>query len=98
MKVVIEMRVDAFNKVSQLYQTNSSKKVASSNKFGEADKLEISQFGRDYQIAKQAVSNTPDVRQDKIDAIKSSLASGNYDVSSKEVADKLVDSYFESLV
>lgn len=91
------MRIDAFNKVSQLYQTNSSKKTQGTGKTGEKDKLEISQLGKDYQVAKQAVANTSDIREDKVDAIKKSLASGTYSVSSKEVSEKLVDNYFDSL-
>ena len=88
------MRIDAFNQVTQLYKTNSTKKTYKTSNAQAADKLEISQIGRDYQIAKNAVAAAPDVRADKVNAIKQQLASGTYNVSMEEVADKLINSSF----
>ncbi len=92
------MRVDAYNKVNQLYQTSATKKVASTNKVSSSDSLVISQSGKDYQIAKQAVQNVPDVREDKVAQIKAAMASGTYNVTAEELADKLVDSYFSASI
>ena len=58
------MRIDAINRVSQLYQANSTKKVAKSNNAEKYDSVQISQMGKDYQVAKAAVAATPDVRTD----------------------------------
>lgn len=88
------MRIDAFNQVTQLYKTNSTKKTYKASSTQAADKLEISQIGKDYQIAKNAVAAAPDVRADKVNAIKQQLASGTYNVSMEEVADKLINSSF----
>ena len=88
------MRIDAFNQVTQLYKTNSTKKTYKTSNAQVADKLEISQIGKDYQIAKNAVAAAPDVRADKVNAIKQQLASGTYNVSMEEVADKLINSSF----
>ena len=88
------MRIDAFNQVTQLYKTNITKKAYKANTAQAADKVEISQMGKDYQIAKNAVAAAPDVREDKVNAIKQALASGTYNVSMEEVADKLINSSF----
>ncbi len=88
------MRIDAFNQITQLYKTNSTKKAYKTNATQAADRLEISQLGKDYQIAKNAVAAAPDVREDKVNAIKQALASGTYNVSMEEVADKLINSSF----
>ena len=88
------MRIDAFNQVTQLYKTNSTKKAYKTNTTQAADKVEISQMGKDYQIAKNAVAAAPDDREDKVNAIKQALASGTYNVSMEEVADKLINSSF----
>ncbi|MBR2895659.1 MAG: flagellar biosynthesis anti-sigma factor FlgM [Oscillospiraceae bacterium] len=88
------MRIDAFNQVTQLYKTNSTKKAYKTSTTQAADRLEISQMGKDYQIAKNAVAAAPDVRADKVNAIKQQLASGTYNVSMEEVADKLINSSF----
>ena len=88
------MRIDAFNQVTQLYKTNSTKKAYKTNTTQAADKVEISQMGKDYQIAKNAVAAAPDVREDKVNAIKQALASGTYNVSMEEVTDKLIQNSF----
>lgn len=92
------MRIDAFNKISQLYQANSTKKVANMTSVKTKDRVEISQVGKDYQIAKQAVAQVPDIREDKVNQIKQAMISGTYNVGAKEVADKLVENYFNQSV
>lgn len=91
------MRVDNFNKVSQLYQSNSTKKLEKTTKSSQSDKLELSQTGKDYQVAKQAVMKAPDVRMDKVNDIKRRMESGTYNISSQEIASKMVDSYFSTI-
>lgn len=92
------MRIDAFNKISQLYQANSTQKMTKTAAANNKDRVEISQMGKDYQIAKQAVAQTPDIRQDKVNELKQKLASGTYNVDAKELAEKLVDSYFDESI
>jgi negative regulator of flagellin synthesis FlgM len=93
-KGVIHMRIDAFNQVSQLYRTNGTKKTGKVGTTVATDKVEISQIGRDFQVAKQAVSKASDVREDRVSAIREQMASGTYNVSMEDVADKLIGSYF----
>lgn len=92
------MRIDAYNKVSQMYQANKIHTVESAKKMEKSDQLEISQTGKDYQIVKRAVAGVSEVRMDKVEEIKRVLASGTYDVSMNEVADKLLDNYFNTVV
>ena len=84
------MRIDAINRVSQLYQANSTKKVAKANDTAKYDSVQISQMGKDYQVAKAAVAATPDVRTDLVAEIKSRIQNGTYDVSIEMHADKLL--------
>lgn len=90
------MRVDALNQVSQLYQQTKPKKVTKTDKSYAKDEFQISQAAQDYQVAKKAVSEAPDVREDKIAEFKEALASGTYNVSSQEIAEKMVNKYFDS--
>ncbi|HEX3076135.1 MAG TPA: flagellar biosynthesis anti-sigma factor FlgM [Lachnospiraceae bacterium] len=92
------MRIEAYNKVNQIYQSNNVKAMEGAKKSGKSDQLEISQTGKDYQIAKQAIAAVDEVRADKIADIKSRMASGNYNVTMNEVVDKLVDNYFDTIV
>lgn len=98
MNGVIRMRIDAFNKVSQLYQTNNVKNATKAKGSSFRDMLEISQTGKDYQVARQIVARTPDVRDDRVNDIKQQMEAGTYDISAEAIADKLVNSYFDELI
>ncbi len=89
------MRIDAFNKISELYNTSSVKSSAKVKGSSFSDKLEISQMGKDYQIAKQIVARTPDVRETKINEIKQRMEAGTYNITIEDVAEKLMENYPE---
>ena len=51
------MRIDAYNQVAQLYGVQQAAKTQKTQGAASVkDQLSISQAGRDYQIAKKAVS------------------------------------------
>ena len=63
------MRVDAYNQVMAAYQPKSVKAKPQVNAQRPAmgrDQVEISSFGADLAIAKNAVKNAPDIREDKV--------------------------------
>lgn len=91
------MRIDALNHVSRLYQQSKPTKNVRTEKKYAKDEFQISQTAKDYQIAKQAVKDTEDVREDKVNEYKDAIASGTYNVSSQEIAEKMVSKYFDSL-
>ena len=88
------MRIEAYNQVAALYKTNKTTKTQSTGSVNAGkDQVQISQIGRDYQIAKQAVAETSDIREDKVADLKSSIASGNYSVDEGDFASKLLEKY-----
>lgn len=87
------MRIDAFNRVSQLYQANSTKKTLSAGKKGNSDRVEISRLGQDVQAARAAVAKAPDIREERVAAIKERMAAGAYTVDMDALADKLLTGY-----
>lgn len=87
------MRIDAMNQVSQIYRSNRPKKVSNDNRVSFADTLELSQLGKDMQVAKASVAAAPDVREDRIAQIKAAMSAGTYSVSDDALADKLLDSF-----
>jgi negative regulator of flagellin synthesis FlgM len=89
------MRIDAYMQVSQLYNASKPKRAMKAESTGASDTLEISDFGKDYQIAKQAVKNAPDIRESKIQEIQKQMAAGTYNVSIEDVADKLADTFLD---
>lgn len=56
------------------------------------DELSISGTAKDYSVVMKALQQVPDVRQDKIDEISKKIESGNYSVSSTDIADKIISS------
>lgn len=92
------MRVDAYNKIAQVYQTNTIQKIEKKTNVTTKDQVEISTIGKDYQIAKKAVAEAPDIRTDKVNDIKERLASGTYNVNMEEVADHILKRYFEKSI
>ncbi len=87
------MRIDAYNQINRIYQASGKPAASKAGASKKTDKLEISQFGRDYHIAKQAVAAAPDVREDKVADVKARIEAGNYDVSVDELAAKLAAKY-----
>lgn len=91
------MRIDAYNAISQIYQSNASYKAKAAGKSYGSDKVEISQVGKEYQIAKAAVAQADDVREDKIAEIKARMNAGTYNVSGMDFANKIVEGYTSEL-
>ena len=87
------MRIDAFNRVQQLYGKTSTSNLKKEKVRNFSDQLEISNMGKDIHVAKQAVKNSPDVREDVMASIKERLNAGTYQVNTDEFADKLFEGY-----
>lgn len=88
------MRIEAYNQVAQVYKTNKAANTASKTDAGKnQDEVQISSLGRDYQIAKQAVTEASDIREDKIAAVAAKVNSGNYAVDMDDFAKKLLEKY-----
>lgn len=90
------MRIDAYNQINQVYgvgKTKKTEKAGSAGNVNTTDQVSFSSIGRDMQIAKSALANVPDVRQDKVDALKSAIQNGTYQVSNESFAEKLVSAY-----
>ena len=93
------MRIDAYNQIAQLYQTGKSIRTNKANSTASVrDEVQISQTACDYQIAKQAVTEAADIREDKVAELKAKVNSGNYSVDTADFAKKLLEKYNTSLM
>ena len=93
------MRIDAYNQVAQLYGVQSNFKTQkTSGVSAPRDQVSISQAGRDYQVAKTAVSQASDIREDKVAQLKSMIDAGTYSVVPGDFASKLLEKYNNSLI
>lgn len=90
------MRIDAYNQINQIYGVSKTKKTGKAGNSiyaGSTDQVSFSSVGRDMQVAKMALENVPDVRQEKVDALKSSIQNGTYNVSNESFAERLMAAY-----
>ena len=93
------MRVEAYNQVAQLYNREKTQKVQNTKQMSTGrDEVQISSMGRDYQIAKQAVTEAADIREDKVAELKAKVNSGNYSVDTADFTKKLLEKYNTSLM
>lgn len=91
------MRIDAYSQVQQIYSTNKVNKTTATKKTeGARDTVSFSSIGKEIQVAKQAVNAAPDVREDKVQALKAAIKNGTYDVSGEAFADKLLAKFDEA--
>lgn len=86
--------------VSGVYDKNKtvSKVDRSTGVTGKKDVISISEQGKDFQSALKAAREAPDIRADKVDDIKQRMQTDTYEVSGKDVADKVIKSIFEKKI
>lgn len=90
------MRIGSMNQIAQVYGAQSVKKNYKSSSIGATsttDQVSFSTIGKDMQVAKAALHSVPDVREDKVNALRESIANGTYQVSAESFADKLMDAF-----
>ena len=90
------MRIDAYAHVQQLYSTKKTEKITREVKTGFRDQLQISSKGKDIQIAKQALAETPDIREDRVASLKEAIRSGNYEVNADSFAQRVIEKYHQT--
>ena len=91
------MRIEAYSQVQQIYTNNKVNKTQQLKKTNDVrDTVSFSSIGKDIQVAKQAVSEVPNVREDVVAPLKAAIKNGTYDVSGEAFAEKLL-AKFEGL-
>jgi negative regulator of flagellin synthesis FlgM len=87
---------DVSAQMVQQYQKNDSYAVANSDKQTTnattitEEKVDLSTQAKDIQQATNALSQEPDIREEKVKEIKSQVDSGKYNVSGEKIAGKMV--------
>ena len=87
------MRIDAYAQVQQVYGNKKTHKVQKEVRNVFRDQLQISSKGKDIQLAKTAVANAADIREDVVASLKNKVDAGTYGVSGEQFAQKLFERY-----
>ena len=60
--------------------------------------VNLSQASKEASLMKTAIADTPDIRQDKVLALKEKIAAGQYGLNPQAIADKMVDHFTNDLM
>lgn len=85
------MRIEAYNQVQQIYNSTRARSTAAASKTERTDKVQISSFGQELQIAREAVKAAPDVRENIVSPIRTAVQNGTYNVSDSDFADRILN-------
>ncbi|MBA2848829.1 flagellar biosynthesis anti-sigma factor FlgM [Thermosulfuriphilus ammonigenes] len=99
--------IDLYQKLGQtnpLEQSRQAQETAQTQKAQEAqsqppqgDRVDLSQTSKDLKKVQAVLENTPDVRADKVRAIKEQIETGTYQVDSKKVAQAMLTDLLKDL-
>lgn len=84
------MRIEAYTQVQQVYKSKKTVQAKGTSKTNFADAVEISSIGKDINVAKQAVANSADIREEVVAPLIEKLKAGTYSVSGEQLANKLL--------
>ena len=89
----MEMRITRAPQINDIYKPNANSKQQRLSRAEEKDSVTISEHGKDFQSVLKAIKDSPEVREDKVNRIKSQIENGTYNVSAEEIANKMVNNY-----
>ena len=56
-----------------------------------ADRIELSVRSREIMHLDELIRSTPDIREDRVEQVRSALESGTYNVKAEKIADKILN-------
>jgi flagellar biosynthesis anti-sigma factor FlgM len=83
-------------RTTEASQSQSTEGVDNSSEVGTSDKVELSSRARDIQHAREVAQGAPEIREDKVEAARRALQSGNLKLQGQELADKLLQDVLPS--
>lgn len=87
---VLEMKVLNVGSAYNIYANKPAVSRMKAKTGEKKDDFNVSAQARDFQTAYKAAMNAPDVREDRISAIKEQMDKGTYNVSADDVAEKIL--------
>jgi len=85
------------NKIQSVYGIQNTSKVNKSTSLNAPvhsmgkDKVKLTETAADYTLAKNSLDNTPDIRQDLVNEIKSKIDNGTYEYDIDSLIDKILE-------
>lgn len=96
----IMSNLDNLNQLSRkkdIEKTSSANSQATTTSNIEKDKVDISANGKEAVDMTKLLKDLPDVRREKVEELKARIANDTYNVSGKDIAEKIVNSALHDL-
>ena len=92
------MNIDGKNLISliktytdnQVDKKGKGKDGAPADGTGKGDEVRLSEFSKDVQKVQEGLQKVEDVRQEKVKELKAKIEAGTYNVSGKDIAEKMI--------
>lgn len=62
------------------------------------DKVSLSSSAQDMKTTREAVAAAPDIRQDKVNEIKTAVENGTYQINAEKIANKMLGYNIDELI
>lgn len=85
-------RKDLYSGVQDITGNQETKKKKDLEKTGsEKDKISLSGKAKEISELKAEIGQLPDVRMDKVDAVKHAVDTGTYNIDARKIAQKILE-------
>ncbi|MCL2197348.1 MAG: flagellar biosynthesis anti-sigma factor FlgM [Defluviitaleaceae bacterium] len=87
----MDMRISSVMSAYSAQTTRPAARTArTDSRAAETDRVSLSAQAGEYQTARRAIANTPDIRESLVNRIQEMLDAGTYRVSSQDVATSIL--------
>ena len=81
-----------YNKVKEINKNHDAEKQDNANKSDDSkDKITLSGKAKEISEIKSLLSDYPEIRTDRVDAIKKAIDTGSYEIDTMAVAKKILE-------
>ena len=74
-------------------QESASGASEQTNKTGQSDQVHLSGKAREMDQLKEIINQMPEIRSEKIEALKKSIAEGSYIVDASKIAKRMIEEF-----
>lgn len=78
-------------------QLSEEKRAEGKDRLDQDTVVHLSRASREAHLIKEIISSEPEVREDKVSALRERIESGKYNIDNEAVADKLVDAFIDDI-
>jgi len=79
-------------KLRETHKNHDGDSKDNTNKVDDSkDKISLSGRAKEINELKRMISDLPDIRQDRIDALKKAIETGNYNIDATKITEKMLE-------